>query len=101
MPVIQSTINPNDEEFRANRAHFEALLRQYREALAWARAGGGADALAKHRARNKLTARERIDALIDPNTPFLELAPLAAYGMYGNEAPCAGVVAGVGVIHGK
>jgi 3-methylcrotonyl-CoA carboxylase beta subunit len=64
-------------------------------------AGGGADALAKHRARNKLTARERIDALIDPNTPFLELAPLAAYGMYGNEAPCAGVVAGVGVIHGK
>jgi len=101
MPVIQSTINPNDEEFRANRAHFEALLQQYREALAWAQAGGGADALAKHRARNKLTARERIDALIDPNTPFLELAPLAAYGMYGNEAPCAGVVAGVGVIHGK
>jgi 3-methylcrotonyl-CoA carboxylase beta subunit len=101
MPVIQSTINPNDEEFRANRAHFEALLQQYREALAWARAGGGADALAKHRARNKLTARERIDALIDPNTPFLEVAPLAAYGMYGNEAPCAGVVAGVGVIHGK
>jgi acetyl-CoA carboxylase carboxyltransferase component len=101
MPVIQSAINPNDEEFRANRAHFEALLQQYREALAWAQAGGGADALAKHRARNKLTARERIDALIDPNTPFLELAPLAAYGMYGNEAPCAGVVGGVGVIHGK
>jgi 3-methylcrotonyl-CoA carboxylase beta subunit len=101
MPVIQSTINPNDEEFRANKAHFEALLQQYREALAWAQAGGGADALAKHRARNKLTARERIDALIDPNTPFLELAPLAAYGMYGNEAPCAGVVGGVGVIHGK
>jgi 3-methylcrotonyl-CoA carboxylase beta subunit len=101
MPVIQSTINPNDEEFRANRAHFEALLQQYREALAWAQAGGGAEALAKHRARNKLTARERIDALIDPNTPFLELAPLAAYGMYGDEAPCAGVVAGVGVIHGK
>jgi 3-methylcrotonyl-CoA carboxylase beta subunit len=101
MPVIQSTINPNDEEFRANKAHFEALLQQYREALAWAQAGGGADALAKHRARNKLTARERVDALIDPNTPFLELAPLAAYGMYGNEAPCAGVVGGVGVIHGK
>jgi 3-methylcrotonyl-CoA carboxylase beta subunit len=101
MPVIQSTINPNDEEFRANRAHYEALLQGYREALAWAQVGGGADALAKHRARNKLTARERIDALIDPNTPFLEVAPLAAYGMYGNEAPCAGVVAGVGVIHGK
>jgi 3-methylcrotonyl-CoA carboxylase beta subunit len=101
MPVIQSTINPNDEEFRANRAHYEALLHGYREALAWAQAGGGADALAKHRARNKLTARERVDALIDPNTPFLEVAPLAAYGMYGDEAPCAGVVAGVGVIHGK
>jgi 3-methylcrotonyl-CoA carboxylase beta subunit len=101
MPVLQSNINPNDEEFRANKAHFEALLQQYREALAWAQAGGGAEALAKHRARNKLTARERIDALIDPNTPFLELAPLAAYGMYGNEAPCAGIVCGVGVIHGK
>jgi 3-methylcrotonyl-CoA carboxylase beta subunit len=101
MPVLQSNINPNDEEFRANKAHFETLLQQYREALAWAQAGGGADALAKHRARNKLTARERIDALIDPNTPFLELAPLAAYGMYGNEAPCAGIVCGVGVIHGK
>jgi acetyl-CoA carboxylase carboxyltransferase component len=101
MPVLQSNINPNDEEFRANKAHSETLLQQYREALAWAQAGGGADALAKHRARNKLTARERIDALIDPNTPFLELAPLAAYGMYGNEAPCAGIVCGVGVIHGK
>lgn len=68
-------------------------MQQYRDALAWAQAGGGADALAKHRARNKLTARERIDALIDPNTPFLELAPLAAYGMYGNgrhaQASCA------------
>jgi acetyl-CoA carboxylase carboxyltransferase component len=101
MSVIASHINPNDPEFRENRAYYEELLKRYREALEWARAGGGAEALAKHRARNKLTARERIDALIDPNTPFLELAPLAAYGMYNNEAPCAGIVCGVGVIHGK
>ncbi|MCS7066060.1 MAG: hypothetical protein NZL85_07285, partial [Fimbriimonadales bacterium] len=79
MPVIESHINPSDAEFRANRAYHEELLKQYRDALEWARAGGGPEALAKHRARNKLTARERIDALIDPNTPFLELAPLAAY----------------------
>ncbi len=101
MPVIESHINPNSAEFQENRAYYETLLKQYREALAWAQGGGGAEALAKHRARNKLTARERIDALIDPNTPFLELAPLAAYNMYNNEAPCAGIVCGVGVIHGK
>ncbi len=101
MSVLHSTIRTQDPEFQANRAHYETLLRQYREALEWARAGGGAEALAKHRARNKLTARERIDALIDPDTPFLEVAPLAGYGMYHNEAPCAGVVAGIGVVHGK
>ncbi len=101
MSVLHSTIRTNDPEFQANRAHYETLLREYREALEWARAGGGAEALAKHRARNKLTARERIDALIDPDTPFLEIAPLAGYGMYNNEAPCAGLVAGVGVVHGK
>lgn len=101
MSVIQSQIRTQDPEFQANRAHYETLLQRYREALAWAQAGGGADALAKHRARNKLTARERIQALIDPDTPFLEIAPLAGYGLYNNEAPCAGLIAGVGVIQGK
>ncbi|MEJ5294907.1 MAG: carboxyl transferase domain-containing protein, partial [Fimbriimonadales bacterium] len=101
MSVLHSQIRTSDPEFQANRAYYESLLQRYREALEWARAGGGAEALAKHRARNKLTARERIQALIDPDTPFLEIAPLAGYGLYNNEAPCAGVVAGVGVIHGK
>lgn len=101
MSVIPSQIRTSDPEFQANRTHYESLLQQYREALAWAQAGMGASALAKHRARNKLTARERIQALIDPDTPFLEIAPLAGYGLYNNEAPCAGLVAGIGVIHGK
>ncbi|MER3403001.1 MAG: methylcrotonoyl-CoA carboxylase [Armatimonadota bacterium] len=101
MSVIQSQIRTHDPEFQANRAHYETLLQRYREALAWAQAGGGTDAFAKHRARNKLTARERIQALIDPDTPFLEIAPLAGYALYNNEAPCAGLIAGVGVVQGK
>lgn len=101
MDIIESRVDPQDAEFLENQAQYETLRRSYREAMSWALAGGGEAALAKHKARGKLTARERIDVLTDPNSPFLEIAPLAAYGMYDNEAPAAGVVAGIGVVHGK
>lgn len=65
------------------------------------RQGGGTRALAKHHARGKLSARERIDHLLDPGSPFLEIGFFAAYGMYEQQAPCAGLVAGIGLIHGR
>jgi acetyl-CoA carboxylase carboxyltransferase component len=101
MDIIESRIDTQDAEFQANQAQYENLRQAYCEAMNRTLAGGGEIALAKHKARGKLTARERIDALVDANSPFLEIAPLAAYGMYNNEAPAAGIVAGIGAIHGK
>ncbi|QKT06417.1 methylcrotonoyl-CoA carboxylase [Gordonia sp. X0973] len=72
-----------------------------RERLLAAAAGGGGKARERHLSRGKLLARDRIDALLDPGSPFLEVAPLAAHGMYDDKAPCAGVVAGIGRIHGR
>jgi len=75
-----------------------ALCAQLRERLLAVRAGGGAEAIAKHRARGKLTARERIDTLVDPGSDFLEFSPLAAYDMYENDSPGAGMIAGIGLV---
>src|SRR5919206_192618 len=69
--------------------------------LATARAGGGPRAVERHRARGKLLARERIDLLLDADSAFLELSPLAAFGMYDDEAPSAGIVTGIGTVHGQ
>ncbi len=80
--------------------HLE-LIGELEQRLARVRAGGGARATERHVARGKLPARERIERLCDPGAPFLELAPLAAEGLYDDAAPGAGVVAGVGVIHGR
>ncbi len=80
--------------------HLE-LIAELEQRLERARAGGGAKATERHVARGKLPARERIERLCDPGAPFLELAPLAAEGLYDDAAPSAGVVAGVGVIHGR
>ena len=100
MDIIRSQIQTTSPEFQSNKTHFLSEIRQLRERLAQSRAGGGEKAVALHRGRNKLLARERIDALVDPGAPFLELSPLAAYDMYGNEAPSAGIVTGIGVVHG-
>src|SRR5207244_198026 len=75
-----------------------ALLR---ERIQLVQQGGGEDAIAKHRKRNKLLARERIQLLCDPDTPFLELSPLGAWDMYNNEAPSAGIVTGIGLVEGQ
>ncbi|HLI49674.1 MAG TPA: carboxyl transferase domain-containing protein [Chthonomonas sp.] len=101
MQRLLTQIQTQSAEFQANRAHNQALVAQLREALERVKQGGGAEAVAKHRARGKMTARERIEALLDPNTPFLELSPLAAWEMYGGEAPSAGIVTGIGLVSGR
>ena len=101
MQVLKSNIRTESEEFKQNEKNFLALMSQYREAMAASMQGGGESAVAKHKKRNKLLARERIDLLIDPNTPFLELSPMAAYGTYNNDFPSAGIITGIGVIQGR
>jgi acetyl-CoA carboxylase carboxyltransferase component len=100
MDVIHSQINPTGAEFRRNMAHNLEQVRLLRERLQAVREGGGASAIARHRQRNKLLPRERIAALLDPGSPFLELSPLAAHDLYDNAAPCAGIITGIGMVHG-
>ncbi len=100
MHAIKSAINPRAEEFRANAAHMRTLVEDLRAKAAEVAAGGGERAREKHVARGKLLPRERVDQLLDPGTPFLEIGQLAAYGMYDGEAPAAGMIAGVGRVEG-
>lgn len=101
MDILQSHINPASAEFKSHLAHNLEQARLLRERVQMAQQGGGERAIALHRQRGKLLARERIDALLDPGAPFLELSPLAAYGLYDNAAPAAGMVTGIGVVHGS
>jgi 3-methylcrotonyl-CoA carboxylase beta subunit/propionyl-CoA carboxylase len=101
MTVIPSQVRPGSEAFEANRAFHErgfAELRARREVV---RQGGGPAQMKRHRERGKLPARERVAALLDPGTPFLELSELAAWDLYGQEAPSAGIVTGIGRIEGR
>ncbi|GAA1903980.1 carboxyl transferase domain-containing protein [Streptomyces sodiiphilus] len=100
-PVLSSTVDPASEAYLANEAAHRELAARLREKLAAARLGGGERARARHTARGKLLPRERVDTLLDPGSPFLELAPLAADGMYGGQAPAAGVIAGIGRVSGR
>jgi 3-methylcrotonyl-CoA carboxylase beta subunit len=101
MRRIETKIKPGDAAFAANRARMQALVDQLRERRAWAHAGGPEEARVRHSARGKLLPRERVEALLDPGTAFLELSPLAAYGLYDGEAPAAGIITGIGTIHGR
>jgi 3-methylcrotonyl-CoA carboxylase beta subunit len=103
MPVLRSRLEPETDESRANRAAMEALVADLRarQAQVAARGAGGDDeAIVRHRSRGKLPVRERIDRLLDPGSAFLELSPLAAGGLYDDDAPSAGIVTGVGRIEG-
>jgi 3-methylcrotonyl-CoA carboxylase beta subunit len=100
MQAIQSKINPRSDEFRANAAQMQALVEDLRAQAAKVALGGGEAARAKHAARGKLLPRERVDQLLDPGTPFLEIGQLAALGLYDNDAPAAGMIAGVGRVQG-
>ena len=100
VPVLPTTISTGDDAFAANREHTRSLVEQLQAAMRVVRDGGGRVQVRRHRSRGKLTARERIHRLLDPATGFLELSPLAAWEMYGGEAPSAGIVTGVGRVCG-
>src|SRR6202011_331764 len=89
MGIIESRIDRSSPEFQENTRYFKQLLAQLNERIQQVQLGGGEEAIAKHRKRNKLLARERVQLLCDPETPFLELSSLAAWDMYENEAPSA------------
>ncbi len=101
MPVIESRLDPRDPVFAKNRESMSGLVADLRSKVAEVEAGGGEVASAKHTARGKLLPRERVRALIDPGSPFLELSPLAAYGMYDGTIASAGIVTGVGRVAGR
>lgn len=98
--IIESQINITSDEFKQNKSALLKHVEGWRRQVELAKLGGGAEATAKHKARGKLTARERIEALIDSSSAFLEFSTLAAHQMYDNQAPSAGVITGIGVIEG-
>ena len=100
MPKINSQINPASPEFHANREHNLTLRQQLQEKLDHIAHGGGEAAEQRLRERGKLPVRERINLLLDPGSPFLEISALAAEGVYGEDVPAAGCVGGIGQIHG-
>jgi 3-methylcrotonyl-CoA carboxylase beta subunit len=101
METLASRIDPASSAFLANRDAQLSLTEDLRKRLADAALGGPEKSRQRHVARGKLLPRERIDQLLDDGSPFLEIAPLAANGMYNNEAPGAGVIAGIGLVHGR
>ncbi|MBS0366663.1 MAG: methylcrotonoyl-CoA carboxylase [Proteobacteria bacterium] len=101
MPRIQTRFDVHSQEFRDNEAAMRAVVQDLRQQCARAAAGGSAAAVARHRAAGKLTARERVQLLLDPGSPFLELSQLAAHGLYGGDIACAGLVSGIGRISGR
>jgi 3-methylcrotonyl-CoA carboxylase beta subunit len=101
MELLPSSVNVDDSVHKADREAMESIMSEYRQKTALAMQGGGEEPVAKHKKRGKLLARERIDALLDDGAPFLEFSTLAATGMYGGDAPGAGIVTGIGRVHGR
>ena len=101
MPIIESQVDPSSSEFRQNREHMRGLTDDLRRRLEAARAGGGEESVKRQREQGKLLARERIERLLDPGTPFLEIGALAAHGLYEGAAPAAGIVTGIGRVRGR
>ena len=101
MDQLITHVDPKTPEFAANAERMRALVQEYRERLSVVALGGGPKYLERHRQQGKLPVRERLEKLIDPGTAFLELSPLAAFGMYEDEAPAAGVITGIGRVSGR
>ncbi len=101
MATLSSAVNTRSPEFLANRDAMQPLVAELRTRVAQVAQGGGAAARARHVARGKLLPRERIELLLDAGTPFLELSQLAATGLYGDEAPAAGLITGIGRVCGR
>ncbi len=101
MRTLTTSVVTTSGEFAANRAHYEGLAADLQKHLTLARSGGPPEATALHQQRGKLTARERIAKLLDPDRPWLELSPLAAFGMYDDQIAAAGLITGVGYVSGR
>ncbi|CEG42760.1 methylcrotonoyl-carboxylase beta mitochondrial [Plasmopara halstedii] len=98
--LLDGHLAVNSAQFQESQAHMANLTNELRERVTKARQGGGMAARTRHESRNKMFVRDRIDSLLDPGSPFLELSPLAAYDMYGGDVPSAGIVTGIGRISG-
>ncbi|HJH23907.1 MAG TPA: methylcrotonoyl-CoA carboxylase [Paenalcaligenes hominis] len=101
MSILKSKIQPRSEGFKDNAQSMAALIQELRHIRQEIAQGGSPQARERHQSRGKLLPRERVERVLDPSSPFLELSPLAAYNLYNNEAPGAGVITGIGRIHGK
>lgn len=101
MAILHSQLDLRSEEFAGNAQHMQGLVDDLRERCLEVSKGGSEQSRARHKSRGKLLARERIDELLDPGSAFLEIGQLAAYGVYAEAIPSAGVVAGIGLIHGR
>jgi len=101
MTIIESQVDPKGTEFKANEQYHRALAQELSDRLAQIRQGGPARDHQRHRGQGKLSVRERIDRLLDPGAPFLELSPLAAWELYEDQAPGAGIVTGIGRVSGR
>ena len=101
MPIIKSQLNPRSADFLANAARMKSLVGDLREKVSKVTLGGDTASRERHVARGKLLPRERVRTLLDPGSPFLEIGQLAAYGMYGDASPGAGIITGIGRISGR
>src|SRR5690349_12984639 len=101
MVTLETHVDASDPVFQANRERMDHLVAELRERIQTAREGGGPKYVQRHRDQGKLPVRERIDRLLDRASPFLELSPLAAWDIYENEAPGAGIVTGIGRVAGR
>src|SRR5919198_5014013 len=100
-PVLRTSADAGDPAYQRYHKEHSALVEDLRARLAQAKLGGPEKARTRHVERGKLQPRDRVDSLVDPGSPFLELSPLAANGMYGDDAPAAGLITGVGRISGR
>ncbi|MBV8916249.1 MAG: methylcrotonoyl-CoA carboxylase, partial [Acetobacteraceae bacterium] len=101
MPALATAVDTSGPAAEANRAAMAGLVARLRETVERIRMGGGEAARQRHLSRGKLLPRDRVRALIDPASPFLELSQLAAYGMYGGDIPAAGIITGIGRVQGR
>ena len=101
MSILTSNVNPRSEEFSDNQAYMLALTDELKDVVETIKQGGGERNQTRHVSRGKLLVRDRIDALIDPGTPFLELSQLAAHKTYDDVIPSAGIITGIGVVNGQ
>jgi len=101
MTVLDSKLNSRSDDFNINAAAMQAVIDDLKAKVEQIALGGGDDARKKHTARGKLLPRDRVQMLLDPGTPFLEFSQLAAYEMYDNAAPAAGIITGIGRVAGQ